>query len=565
MALILMTIALAGCAGTEELQDFGTVEAPAIKAGYAYAYDGLGSFHITARTMMDGETMGDVDESEDLPRAPLFAIQILNTSFGPNGSHYIGAAHIAQARNASSFTSTPEAAFGKAPVAIRKADLAAFDVTTRQAQRCDPGCRLTTTDIAVGDSTPLDPYIDFPLFAGKAWANHMELGIPDSEATMLVKSRVLGKETVDVMNITMDAIHIEHRFSLPPGDALGQAIRGQMEAEGAEDVTVRIVLDGIGHTYYAEDVMNVVRDSASIDMTVDVQFTIEGSAMENHMRLAMDFTKELSGMTLEEDAELDAAGIAAFLDGAKPIKQAGPIPTGAYDISISADKAEFNVAKDNTVAFAVGADPTIPAQDFVRYTISNAQGVLVDDGIGQTFSTTFTEPGLYKVVAQAMSPAGVVQAMDSMMIAADYEATVELTCGNVVLSALPDSNTCTSAAIPLSSAVGLQDVTITINAANPAALGGTLRITDDVGTSVERSAADGEGFTLADLGSLTIGADGWVATWHRDAALLEDASITMVFDYGPEAAASEAADGGLMLRLMQDQVRQAATGWTTIL
>ncbi len=557
-ALVLMftTITLAGCAGTEKVQDFGTVEAPTIMAGYAYAYDVAGSVEFEALATMDGEVMAENSTSVVIPSMPLFVMQILNTSFGPNGSFYLGAARFADAPNGMSFGDVDAPVFGKLPVAIRKSDLAPFSVTTRQTQQCEGGCRLATTSIEVGSSTPLDPYLDFPLTAGKTWTNHVDLGfgLEAPGMQMIVHSTAVGPKTIQVLNQSVETVHIEHRMALPGGNALIKAMVAEMEANGAEDVEVQLHFDGVVDSYYAESFQNVVRETSRSKAVVDVAFTVEGMAGESHLMIAIDLKVDLSGATLEAEPEMDTAGIAAFLDGAQTIKQPGvSMPDGAYTLELTADKAQFNVADAEPVMFTVAATPAISGGDLVRYTVSDADGKLVNSGTGETFEVLFAKPGLYQVVAQAVNEGGVVQAIDAMVVAADYEATVDLTCGNVVLSALPNSNTCTSAAIPLTSAKGLQGVTITINADNPLAYGGTFRITDDEGTVVEKAAGDGDGFTLEELSSLAIGADGWTATWHREAALLEDASVTMVFDYGPETTPTAGDDAGLALRVLQHQ------------
>ncbi len=557
-ALVLMftTITLAGCAGTEKVQDFGTVEAPSIMAGYAYAYDVSGSIEFEAIATMDGEVMAEETDSMVIPTMPLFVMQILNTSFGPNGSFYLGAARFADAPNGMSFGDVDAPVFGKLPVAIRKSDLAPFSVTTRQTQQCEGGCRLATTSIEVDSATPLDPYLDFPLTAGKTWINQIDLGfgLEAPGMQMIIRSTAIGPQTLQVLNQSVEAIHIEHRFALPGGDALAKAMAAEMEANGAEDVEVQLHLDGVVDSYYAESFQNVVRETSRSKVVADVAFTVEGMAGESHLMMAIDMNVDLSGATLEADPEMDMTGIAAFLDGAQSIKQPGATMTaGTYSVQVSADKAEFNVAEAEPITFTVDAVPAIPEGDVARYTVSDAEGKLVTSGTGETFEVLFAKPGLYQVVVQAVNEGGIVQAIDAMLVAADYEATVDLTCGNVVLSALPNSNTCTSAAIPLTSAKGLQGVTITINADNPLAYGGTFRITDDEGTIVEKAAGDGDGFTLEELSSLAIGADGWTATWHREAALLEDASVTMVFDYGPETTPAAGDDAGLALRVLQHQ------------
>ncbi len=553
MVLAITTIALAGCAGDEKLQDFGSVEAPDIKAGYAYAYEISGNVEFEATGAVNGEPMEPEGDSVTIPAMPLFVMQVLNTSFGPNGSYYLGAAQYADAPAGALFGDVETSLFGKAPIAIRKTDLAPFEVSTSQSQQCSPGCRLTTTSMEVSGETVLDPYLDFPLHAGKSWTNQIPLGFgfEDEGMYLVVDSMVKGKKTVDVANASVDAILIQHTMRVPNSAGLFADAIAAMEAEGAQDVTFDMQIDGRVDSYYAEAFSNVVREVSRLTLSLDVGFTMEGHRIDGHIESAVDLTVQLTGAVLEADPERDTAGIYAFFDGAEPVKRPGDAdPDSMYTIRVSADKAEFNVAEDPTVTFTVTADPALPAGDSIRFTASDASGKLVDSGLGSTFEVDFADPGLYQVVVQAVSPAGVVQAVDAMVVAADLEDTVELTCGTVVLSAVPNSNTCTTAAIPLETATGLQGVSITINADNPLALGGTFRITDAAGTVVEKEADDGEGFTLADLSTLTIGPDGWTASWHRDAAVLEEASVTIKLDYGPETTpASEEVPPPVVLAL----------------
>ncbi len=556
-ALVLMftTITLAGCAGTETVQDFGAVEAPTLQAGYAYAYDIAGNVEFEANAYLDGEPIEEDSNSITIPQTPLFAMQVLNTSFGPNGSFYLAAARYSEAPASALFGDPSDGIFGKAPVAIRKSDLSQFSVNTRQTQNCNPGCRLATTSMEVSSETLLDPYLDFPLVAGKTWTNQVDFGFGLPGVHAILDSKVLGKENLEVGNSSVEAIHVQHTLRLPSGSGFADALRSEMAAEGAEQITVELVLDGRIDSYYAEAYQNVVREVSRSNIAMDVSFTKEGQEFVARLAASTDLTMSLAAAALEQDPELDQASIFAFFDGAQAIKRPGTTTDiGTYAIQVTADAAEFNVADKVPVSFTVTATPPLPASDTIRYTISGSAGQLVDSGVGATFEATFADAGLYQVVVQAVSPAGVVQAIDAMVVAADYDGTAALTCGNVILAAVPGSGSCTSTAIPVTSAKGLQGVSITINADNSAALGGTFRITDSAGTVVEKTASDGDGFTLDELSTLLIDADGWIATWHRQAALLEDASVTTSLDYGPETADEAASEEGVLFQAMHTQL-----------
>lgn len=546
-AVLLVGVALSGCAGTEGLQDFGSVEAPERSAGHAYGYDVEGELDARGAMYIDGSLEDRFADNVTLPRQPAVTMEILNASYGPDGAFYLGAVQFAGAPDSLVVDGFASDILGKLPIAIRKSDLAEFAVTTSQTQACDPGCRLAVTDIEVGNETELDPYLDFPLTAGKAWDNRIPLDTTHGgDLGMDVHSLVRGVEAVDGPDGPVDAVHVASAINAPDLAIFNEAAAQDFASQGAEDVTVDARLTGSIDTRYADDVGEVVQERIALDLRLDVGFTADGQRFEMEVRSIVELTFHLAAVDLSIGDEHDDDALRAFFSNGVPVRdprdEAAPA-AGAYAIRVTADRAEFNVADDGDVKFNVEATPALPPDDTIIYTVSDAFGE-VSTGAGSEFEVSFRDPGLYSVTVQAIDGDRVVQAADQMLVAADHDETVDMNCAALIVAAA-DQGSCGTPSVPMRTWTGLRDAAITIDASNTAGDGGTLVVEDGAGNTVEMDASDGSGtLTLDDLQDLEAG-DDWSVSWQRDIAVQEDASLDVLLDYGPETASSDDGyDGG---------------------
>lgn len=538
-AVFLITM-FAGCAGSEDVQAIESVDAPVWAAGHAFAYNITGFVSGMGEVKIDGEVMeAEGGETITIEDQRYNVYEVLNASY--DGAYMTAARFGSAAGFAINGAEIP--AFGKLPLAIRHADLSPMPVELSQTQRCEPGCRLATTELSVGDAV-MDPYLAFPLETGKAWTNDVPLGgeAADFGAYMILESQVMGMETVPGPDGDVDAIKIVHTLKLPFDEGFLQLMAQQ---SGMQDAEVSLHLDGAVTSYYAPELKNVVRETMVMDLALDFAYTDDGQRIEIHAEAASDIVTYLAGYSFDEGTDLDEQSMFDFFDSARTVRD----PTGAvfdYVIDLVADRNDFNVAEDGLVNFAVGGD--LPEGDVIRYSISDGRGNVLDTGVGNEFSYAFDEAGLYGVYAQATSPAGIPQAAAELLIAADYEGSIELLCGHAVVSAVPNSGSCTAADIPVYTAYGLQDVLIETKGSAVSLQGGEIVVADTF-TEVRAPASNGEGsLTLADLSELNIGLDGWTVTWDADLALEPSIEAHMLLDYGaPEPVSADPAATGEQL------------------
>jgi hypothetical protein len=534
VSAILLATVLAGCAGTPETtQSFDEVTAPVWHAGDAYAYNVTGLVGGGVTMTIDGETATDSNAELQVPDQTMLVYEVLNANFDGTA---ITAARFADGFQFSlmgqSFSGS-----GKLPLAFRHDTLSPSAVEISQTQVCDPGCRLATTGFDVQDPV-LDPYLAFPLTPGKTWRNDLPLPGEFAKygAYINLDAVVIGLEQVEGPNGTVDAIRIERTITFPFDDAFLAFMAGQSGA-GMENVEVHTDVAGMVVSHYAPSIGNIVRETAVMDVSLDLEFTQDGRHYEMQAGAMMDIVSYLAGFVAGHAADFEGQALYDRFDNGMAVADPTGANTTGYDIRITPDRSDFNVADGGQVNFDIATVPALRDGDIIRYSLINGRESPLDVGSGDAFNATFTEAGLYGVYVQITNEAGAIQGLGQTFVPVDFMGEIELLCGHASSSNVPNMGTCGAASVPLFNSIGLQAVTIEAAGDVAAAQGGQLKVTDASGNVATAAANGGTGsLSLAELGELVINAKGWDATWTADAAAEPTMTIKMVLDYAVPVA-----------------------------
>jgi len=467
-AVLLVGVIIGTAAVLADDGDFGTIQAPAWKSGYAWTY----------------EITGEVDYNVDIPgefsddgsfSIPAFTVkkEILNVNdFEAGGEKlYVGAASlpIGYILEMGMFDMGDDG-FGKLdmfPTADRQRDLAPVpawpDYQDGQLQ-----------GLSFGEASFIpDDYIRFPLEHGKRWTDTVqfdEFVLPEGEMEEYVGITAVkmvaeaGKmETLALPIGATRAVRLDFSYQ-PVG--LQKAIADMREdAEdygiNVERFTVQIGLHEIAH--YSPEYQAVVRDQFVLSVVVDLAFTLpDGQRFAGLLEVGASTVAELTGADLNELPDRSLDEIMAKLEGRDPIKDAsgkGLDPASLYQLSLTSSADVVNAAEPKAVTFEVSTDREdgLPDGDSLLYIIRDGTGAKVDSGVlgGDVLQYTFDEAGVYTVTVSAVNGNGAMISQASSQVAANWIKTTQAECEDYSTFL---SSECGSAAVPMRA--GLKNVVL---------------------------------------------------------------------------------------------------------
>ncbi len=522
--------------------DFGTVEAPEWKAGYAWTYDVSGKMNYDIR--VPGEFM----ESGEVP-IPTMKLQkeILNAGdFVHDGEPlYVGATTlpISHILDGSMFAVGAWADLVKFPTADRQRDLAPVPVLP--SYDYDGGSTPEFTGLQFGQSYPMD-YIKFPLEQGKRWDETVSLGMDllDLEemdhfgdvSELRLVAETGGMERIRLPVGNTDAVRIDFNYQ-PIGleRAVAQA-REEIEAYGVtvDRLNVQLGLHEIVH--YSPEYQAVVRDQYVLKALVDLVARSGDFQFEMFFDLSGYVLSEMSGAQLSEVPDYDMQGILDKLNGVDPIADPEGIEASvpSYSVELQVDRDRVNVARGDSFIVTAGHNAdSLPAGHKLTYEVVDAYGVVAKEGdaSGQ-FGVGLEEPGVYTVYLSARDQTGRVVTFDREVVYADFIATYHESCGAVDSFFYSD---CGQIALPMRE--GLDHLVLTAKLGN-----GTLALLGQ--DRLELYAADG--YRLAtgqdEAGEYRIEMDGrdvpvaredGYVTFVPEVALGDSVTYSVALVYGP--------------------------------
>lgn len=592
LPLALVATALSGCLLAEGADL--DVQAPQIKAGYAYAFSGQGQVDVSGRE--SGDSFSESD-----PIDPYFyKAEVLSTLFtteigspvyllavhqGEFAQGDMEAAQPAEAPVPTSTTAPGEltldasaaggsaVSFDSSPrlAALRQSDLSHVPVHYTLSTSCsqggggqgsqspDPNCNYRLSGFRIGPDTDVMRY-NFPLTNDKSWEAVLRSEAFDADLEMNegnafdwnVRSKVIGESTVNTGVGAVSAVRVDTTYA--PANL--QQWKQELLAEAAED-GVRV--DSFDYNaairiraFYSPDYQMEVRTEFLQTETFAAKgVDDDGEPFDFQFNLRFFAEETLEGARLIPKPEKDLDYASRVLFGEIPV--ANPVgeayqPVG-YTIEIVSEANEVNAAEAEEIGFEIklAGVEALPAGHSVTWRILDLKGDEVMAGEGLAFTHVFDQPGIYSVEAIATNENAAVTAVAGSSIVANFEQIIDAGCATYGLFTSCDL-------LPIPIHVGIQEVEITAMAdslVQPISRSGMELLDaagDEVAYEMSSQSEQSVRLTASDLDDYAVNDSDWLLQWNQQAAVLQDVVFDVRLMYGiaqPEPAEPEPENGSI--------------------
>ncbi len=260
---------------------------------------------------------------------------------------------------------------------------------------------------------------------------------------IIVQSSVKGMSNIDGPYGSLQAVRIHHDLEIPGLQDAIDAARQSAEAQGIDiqrfEMTFEVDLD----VFFAPSLHAIVLEAITFDITVDLAATQtveygpyagESHSFEAYAKTSGQYAITLVGADLAEAPETPLSGnVASTIEPPAlpdPQTQAETGPVGDDDspghLTAKASKAQINAAENPSVTFDADAGGAIGA---VHWRLYDGAGVIVRQGEGTSFATTFDRPGLYQASFYTYDYATKATLTANVQLRADYKVEEEaVTC-----------------------------------------------------------------------------------------------------------------------------------------
>lgn len=543
-AAMVMAAGLAGCTA----EGFEAAEAPTLQSGFSYAFDGEFAFSASGRIGYGGETE-EFDEQEEAGPGPVGSMEILSTRV-PHGRTpmYVGAFGLDWDMDGKTDDETP--------LGLRQSDLAPFAASLEHERVCQELCTMAPTGLTFSDTTPIDPYLDFPLTAGKQWQStvHLADGADDGMPELKMTSTVKGPQSVEVADRSVEAVRVERHLQTAALQAFKQKAVQEMREEGFRDVSLQFNVDLTVTLDYAPQLKAAARETVEAALDLRASFVDpDGERVDVELHLEGRASVWISGVDLTPAPDRDLAEVldrfagetgppALVEEPVPPVEPRGEFraPSDEVTLRLSANRTGVDAARNGEVSFrTVVEEGELPVGAKLHHAIHHAKREAILEGTGPRFAADLQEPGQYYALVEARDRDGALLAYDSLAVSADYVSGGPVSCPPAVTVL----TSCDTVPVPMRAGVHALQVSVQSDgAAGLAPPEGELVLRDGRGGEVRASAEDGEATIRLDrFDELSVHGDDWALRWEPPASALEEASWSVALDAGAGYARLDAA------------------------
>jgi hypothetical protein len=404
----------------------------------------------------------------------------------------------------------------------------------RQADLADATARIQDGAVQIDLPPTGYEYLAFPLQPGKTWQYDLANAADDELiGNLRMHATAVRQHEVTTPAGSFSAVEVAATAKFPDMASLVAALEDELRGAGLTDVNVDVGATVRFVTDYAPAVLNVVQESGTANMDVHIRFTGNGDRYDVRLKAGVHLLFQLTGAELTPIADLGPGGAAqAIAAGRLPADPTGSLTSedAKVTLSLTADRTEVNAAAGETAAFTATATG-VPDGYHVAYEVRDATGAKTASGQATSFEHAFLDPGVHYVVARVTNGQGHSMAVRSVAVVADYDATVQATCGPVSIAGV---QSCAPVAVPLRP--GDVQATLSVQAGSADIVGtpGTLTLSRP-GESRSVDTLDGRATMTPSLGDSLLDKEDWSLAWEATVGVLETTTFHIVLDYAAPA------------------------------